>query len=48
MLLDHRRAILLPHRLGLDQALVRPGNRLQDLHPSTQRCPTDPREIHGP
>lgn len=30
---DHRRAILLPYRVELDQKMVRPRHHFQDIHP---------------
>lgn len=32
-LLDHRSALFLPYRLGLDQEMVRSHHYLKDLHP---------------
>lgn len=42
----HRRTLILPRRLGLDQEMVRPHYHLQDIHPRPTRCPTNPLLLH--
>lgn len=43
---DHRRTLLLPHSLGLDKTLVRPGHDLQNLHPEPARSRLNPLLLH--
>lgn len=46
LILDPRCTHLLLHRLGLDQALVRPRHRLQNLYPLPIRGPPRPDQLH--
>ena len=46
--LDHWSTVFLPDSLGLDQALVRPGHHLQNLHSPRFRSEIHPLFIHGP
>lgn len=44
--LDHRRALILPDRVELDQEVVRPNHRLQNLHPFAILHEVDTRAVH--
>lgn len=44
---DHWRTLVLSHRLGLDQEMVRPNYHLKDLHPLLPPSPPDPINVHG-
>ena len=45
---DHRRPLLLPHRLVLDKTLVRPDHDLQNLRPGPARSLPNPLDLHRP
>ena len=45
---DHRRPLLLPDSLVLDQTLVRPNNHLQNLRPRPPRSLPHPLHLHRP